>query len=39
MLRVFVTKSKVDIEPKREEIEKTQETFISLLEDTCDKLT
>ena len=39
MLRVLVTKSKADIEAEREEREKTEETLISLLEDTCSKLT
>ena len=34
-----VTKSKADIEAEREEREKTEETLISLLEDTCSKLT
>ena len=38
MLRVLVTKSKADIEAEREEREKTEETLISLLEDTCNKL-
>ena len=39
MLRVLVTKSKADIEAEREERERTEETLISLLEDTCSKLT
>ena len=39
MLRVLVTKSKADIEAEREEREKTEEMLISLLEDTCSKLT
>ena len=38
MLRVMITKMKGDIESERKEREHTEESLLSLLEDTCNKL-
>jgi hypothetical protein len=38
MLRIMVTKTKNDIENERKDREITEETLLSLLEDTCNKL-
>lgn len=38
MLRIMITRMKSDIENERKERETTEETLLSLLEDTCNKL-
>jgi hypothetical protein len=38
MLRIMITKMKGDIEGERKDREVTEETLLSLLEDTCNKL-
>lgn len=38
MLRIMITKMRNDIESERKEREITEDTFLSLLEDTCNKL-
>ena len=38
MLRIMITRMKSDIENERNERETTEETLLSLLEDTCNKL-
>jgi hypothetical protein len=39
MLRIMITKTKTEIESERKDRESTEETLLSLLEDTCNKLT
>lgn len=38
MLRIMITKTKSEIENERKDREQTEETLLSLLEDTCNKL-
>jgi len=38
MLRIMITKMKNDIEYERRDRENTEDSFLSLLEDTCNKL-
>ena len=38
MLRIMITKTKTDIEAERKDREQTEETLLSLLEDTWNKL-
>jgi len=38
MLRIMITKMKGDIETERKDRELTEETLLTLLEDTCNKL-
>ena len=37
MLRVMITKMKSDVENERKDREITEETLLSILEDTCNK--
>jgi hypothetical protein len=38
MLRIMITKTKTEIENERKDRENTEETLLSLLEETCNKL-
>ena len=38
MLRIMITKMKADVEGERKDRESTEQTLLSLLEDTCNKL-
>ncbi len=38
MLRIMITKTKTEIESERKDRENTEETLLSLLEETCNKL-
>jgi hypothetical protein len=38
MLRIMITKIKSEIEGERKDREITEETLLSILEDTCNKL-
>ena len=38
MLRVMITKMKSDVVSERKDREVTEETLLSILEDTCNKL-
>ena len=38
MLRVMITRMKAEIENEKKERETTEDTLLSLLEDTCNKL-
>jgi hypothetical protein len=38
MLRIMITKTKSEIETERKDRESTEETLLSLIEDTCNKL-
>jgi hypothetical protein len=38
MLRIMITKTKTEIESERKDRENTEEILLSLLEETCNKL-
>jgi hypothetical protein len=38
MLRIMITKMKADVEGERKDRELIEDTFLTILEDTCNKL-